>query len=212
MLLISHFRQSFGFSLGMLAKEERFVERITGRMVRIPPSRKPLSADCFLIEGDRNCYVFDAGSSDAAFEAIRALEKPLVFILSHFHRDHTGNMSRLEGQVLGGARTCKYLGRGTRVDAPLIIRDGITLLVQPCVSPHAPGCLICTVDRTYTLLGDLAYAQPGSGAGETIGMLRTLRTVQTQYFVESHGEVFSPVERNLYLKKTEERLQGAHAP
>jgi glyoxylase-like metal-dependent hydrolase (beta-lactamase superfamily II) len=176
------------------------MERIAERIFRIPPQREPLSADVFIIEGEERCYIFDAGSSDAAWEAIRGLKKPVTFILSHFHRDHTANLSRLEGEILGGARSCKYLGRGTRVDAPLTIRDGVTLLVQPCVSPHAPGCLILTVDDTYTFLGDLTYAQPGAGAGERVGMLRTLRAVKTQWFVESHREGFAPGEREAFLQ------------
>ena len=182
------------------------MEQIAERIFRIPPQQEPLSSDVFIMEGDERFYVFDAGSSDAAFEAVQGLKKPVTFILSHFHRDHTANLSRLEGAVLGGARTCKYLGRGTRVDAPLTIRDGVFLLVQPCVSPHAPGCLILTVDDTYTLLGDLTYAQPGAGAGERVGMLRTLRAVKTQWFVESHGERFAPVERNAFLKEIGKRI------
>ncbi len=181
------------------------MDTLSGLLRRIPPCEEPLSSDAFIIEGKERCYVFDAGSSDAAFEAIRQLEKPVTFILSHFHRDHTGNLSRLEGEVLGGARSCKYVGRGTRVDAPLTIQDGVHLLVQPCVSPHAPGCLILTVNHTLTLLGDLTYAQPGAGAGEAVGMLRTLRAVDTQYFAESHGECFAPVERAEFLKSLGER-------
>ena len=177
------------------------MEKITERMVRIPPRREPLSADCFMIEGDEKYYVFDAGSSDEAFEAIRALEKPVVFILSHFHGDHTANLSRLEGPVLGGARTCKYLGRGTRVDAPLLIRDGVTLLVQPCVSPHAPGCLIATVDGTHTLLGDLTYARPGSDQGESIGMLRVLKGLDTRFFLPSHMDEPTPIPKAVFLEE-----------
>lgn len=173
---------------------------------RIPPTAEPLSSDAFIIEGTERCYVFDAGSSDVAYDAIRQLNKPVTFILSHFHGDHTGNLSRLEGQVLGGVRTCRYLGRGTRVEKPLTICDGVLLEVQPCVSPHAPGCLILTVDRQLTLLGDLTYPQPGRGAGEAVGMLRTLRTLDTQFFVESHGSAFAPVERGLFLKTLKDRF------
>lgn len=180
--------------------------QLSGLLQRIPPCREPLSADAFIIEGRENCYVFDAGSSDAAYDAIRQLKKPVTFILSHFHRDHTANLSRLEGQVLGGARTCKYVGRGIRVDAPLTIEDGIHLLVQPCISPHAPGCLILTIDRTLTLLGDLTYAQPGAGTGQSVGMLRTLRAVDTRYFQESHGDVFAPVEKKAFLQALEARF------
>jgi quercetin dioxygenase-like cupin family protein len=120
--------------------------------------------------------------------------------------DHTGNLSRLEGEMLGGARTCKALGRGTRVDAPLLIEDGIRLLVQPCVSPHAPGCLILTVDEQLTFLGDLPYAQPGKGSGEMTGMLRTLQGVKTEAFVLSHGETFRAIPKAELLESLSKKL------
>jgi hypothetical protein len=72
------------------------------------------------------------------------------------------------------------------VNEPVAINDGVRLLIQPCVSPHAPGCPILTVNETYTLIGDLAYAQPGKGQGEAVGMLRFLSGLNTQYFVPSH--------------------------
>ncbi|MBR4068388.1 MAG: MBL fold metallo-hydrolase [Clostridia bacterium] len=184
------------------------VPGLAGCLRCIPPQSEPLSSDVFIIEGKERFYVFDAGASDAAYEALAGLEKPVTFILSHFHRDHTANMSRLAGEVLGGARTCKYIGRGTRVDAPLGIEDGVSLLVQPCVSPHAPGCLILTVDRTCTLLGDLIYAQPGAGAGEQVGMLRTLKGVDTRYFILSHGEEPRLVEKESLLRSLKEGSVG----
>ena len=154
----------------------------------IPAADAPLSSDVFIIEGDARYYVFDVGASDEAFEAIAALEKPVTVILSHFHRDHTANMARLcPDMVLAGARTCKYVPGAALVDAPLTIRDGVEILVQPCVSPHAPGCLIATVDGTVTLLGDAAYARPGTGQGEAMGLLRLLRAVDTDGFIPSHA-------------------------
>ena len=174
---------------------------------RVPPQAEPLSSDAFIIEGKSRFYVFDAGNSDAAYEAISRLPKPVTFILSHFHQDHTGNLSRLEGEMLGGARTCKALGRGTRVDAPLLIEDGVRLLVQPCVSPHAPGCLILTVDEQLTFLGDLPYAQTGKGSGEMTGMLRTLQGVKTEAFVLSHGEIFRAIPKAELLERLTEELQ-----
>ena len=177
------------------------VPGLRGCILRIPPQSDPLSSDVFVIEGRERFYVFDAGASDAAYEAVAGLEKPVTFILSHFHRDHTGNLSRLEGEILGGARTCKALGRGSRVDAPLLIEDGIRLLVQPCVSPHAPGCLILTVDEQLTFLGDLPYAQPGKGSGEMTGMLRTLQGVKTEAFVLSHGETFRAIPKAELLER-----------
>lgn len=171
------------------------------RIRRIPAVDAPLSADAFIIEGDARYYVFDVGTSDEAHAAIAALDKPVVVILSHFHADHIGNMSRLcPEKVLAGARTCKYVPGAVLVDVPLTICDGVELTVQPCVSPHAPGCLIATVDGEVTLLGDLAYARPGVGQGEAKGMLNVLKRVETRWFVQSHVQGDPRQEKDALLR------------
>ena len=175
------------------------------RIRRIPASDEPLSADVFIIEGEARYYVFDVGASDAAHAAVSALDKPVWVILSHFHRDHIGNMARLcPEKVLAGARTCKYVAGAALVDAPLIIRDGVEITVQPCVSPHAPGCLIATVDGGYTLVGDLTYARPGTGQGEAKGMYNVLKALNTQYFVPSHQAGEPQVEKDALLQSVKE--------
>ena len=177
------------------------MERIAPRICRIPAGEEPLSADVFIIQGDERCYVFDVGSNDEALAAIAALTGPVTVILSHFHADHTANMARLApAETLAGARTCKYVPGATRVDAPLTIRDGVEIIVQPCVSPHAPGCLIATVDGAYTLVGDLAYARPGVGQGEAKGMLNVLTALPTQYFIPSHVAGDPLVEKSAFLR------------
>lgn len=165
------------------------MRQIAPRIWQVPAEREPLSSDAFIIAGDARYYVFDVGASDTAYEAIAALDRPVTVILSHFHRDHTANLSRLSPEtVLVGARTRRQLGTGTLVDAPLVLRDGVTIEVRPCVSPHAPGCLIATVDGDCTLIGDLHYARPGTGQGEAKGMLNVLKRLETQSFIVSHAE------------------------
>ncbi len=171
------------------------------KIYQIQAASDPLSADVFIIEGDARYYVFDVGCNDEAFEAILALNKPLTVILSHFHRDHTGNMSRLNpADTLAGARTMKYISGGTLVDTPVTIHDGVTIEVRPCVSPHAPGCLIATVNGEYTFIGDLHYARPGTGQGEAKGMLNVLKTLETRYFVVSHVQGSPLVKKSALLQ------------
>ena len=178
------------------------MKNLAPRIRRIPASDEPLSADVFIIEGDARYYVFDVGMSDAAHAAIAALDKPVWVILSHFHRDHIGNMPRLHPEkVLAGARTCKYVDNAALVDAPLTICDGVEITVRPCVSPHAPGCLIATVDGLYTFIGDLHYARPGVGQGEAKGMYNVLKSLDTQYFVPSHQAGEPLVERVVLLEE-----------
>lgn len=178
------------------------MQQLAQRVFRVPPVDDPLSSDAFIIEGDTQYYVFDVGSSDAAFEAVSALGKPVTVILSHFHRDHIANMDRLTpAETLAGARTMKYIAGGTLVDAPLTIRDGVKIVVRPCVSPHAPGSLIATVDGMYTLIGDLHYARPSTGQGEAKGMLNLLKTLKTAYFLPSHRMDSPLVERDALLQE-----------
>lgn len=167
----------------------KLLECIAPGILRVLPEEEPLSSDAFIIEGEARYYVFDVGASDAAYDAIRALDKPVMAIISHFHRDHTANLPRLTlDEVLVGARSRKQLGIGTLVDAPVCIRDGVEIVVQPCVSPHAPGCLIATVGGRYTLIGDLHYARPGVGQGEAKGMLNALKRLSTECFIVSHAK------------------------
>ncbi len=180
------------------------LERIAPHIFRVPPVDEPLSSDAFIIEGDGRYYVYDVGASDAAYEAISALDKPVTVILSHFHQDQSANMARFIPKCsLVGARTRKQLGLGMLVDAPMRISDGVEILVQPCVSPHAPGCLIATVDGQYTLIGDLHYARPGMGQGEAKGMRNALRSLQTQYFIVSHSRACPMVKREMLLREIE---------
>lgn len=177
------------------------MNQLAPRIRQIPAASDPLSADVFIIEGDERYYVFDVGANDEAFAAVSALDKPVTVILSHFHRDHIGNMSRLNSaDTLAGARTMKYISGSTLVDAPVTIHDGVTIAVRPCVSPHAPGCLIATVNGEYTFIGDLHYARPGTGLGEAKGMLNVLKKLETRYFVVSHAQGSPLVEKSALLQ------------
>lgn len=182
------------------------MEQIAEGIFRIPPCDEPLSSDVFIMEGEQRFYLYDAGCSDEAWHAVSVLGKPVTAVLSHFHRDHTGNLSRLDCDILGGARTCKTLGRGQLVNELMHIVDGIDLRIQPCISPHAPGCLILTVNDTYTLIGDLAYAQPGKGQGEAIGMLRLLSGLNTQYILPSHLQESPVIPKTDYLAELKKRF------
>ena len=146
--------------------------------------------------------MFDVGTSDEAHAAIAALDKPVWVILSHFHQDHIGNMACLRPEkIFAGARTCKYVENAALVDAPMTICDGVEIVVRPCVSPHAPGCLIATVDGEVTLIGDLTYARSGTGHGEAKGMYNVLKALDTRYFVPSHVQGDPRKEKDVLLQE-----------
>ncbi len=176
----------------------------------LPASEEPLSADVFLIEGAAHMYVMDVGSCDAAYELLKAQEKPLVVILSHFHADHTANMARLTPEELyTGTLTAKKVG-GTVVRDAVQLEDGVRLEIRHCPSPHVNGSLILTVNNTYTLLGDLVFFRSDNyERGEAMHMLQVLEKLDTKYFICSHqdGKVqekakFLEVLRRLFDQKS----------
>lgn len=176
-------------------------EAVAPGIVRVPPQEEPLSADVFIVAGREGSYVYDVGSSEAALRALRALDGPVTVVLSHFHRDHTANLAALSpDEVLVGARTRRQLGRGTLVDGERLL-DGGRIRVLPCVSPHAPGCLIMVVDDTCALVGDLCYARPGEGQGEARGMLRVLRKLPVRWIIQSHGREVRLQERDELIRE-----------
>ncbi len=183
------------------------MKRLTDRITYLPASENPLSADVFLIRGDTHTYVYDVGSNDEAAHLLRSLPEPPIVILSHFHRDHTGNITRIPAErCYVGARTRKQLGFGVLVEEPLTIEDGVTLDIRPCVSPHVPGALIVTVNGTHTLIGDLHYSRPGEGLGEGKGMLRALTALNTEFFVPSHVQGTPVIPREQFLQELRQRF------
>ena len=161
----------------------------TGCNIRcIPAVESPLSSDVFLIEGEENIYAYDVGSSPAAEKILQNLNKPLVIILSHFHKDHTSNLARLTYQQLYvGGVTRQRLHCGTTLPGNMLtINDGARLEIQRCPSVHEKGSLILNVNREYTLLGDLIYARGEPDKAIKTAMLLTLQAVDTRFFVVSH--------------------------
>lgn len=77
-------------------------------------------------------------------------------VLSHFHRDHTGNIERIhEGALYGSKETCRHMGRGTIVEQE---RTEGRLRIFPLPSSHARGCLGLEVDGGTLLLAMLYMA------------------------------------------------------
>ena len=184
------------------------MEQLLPHVFRILPGEEPLSSDVFVVEGENRYYVYDVGSNDEALRALEKLEKPVWVILSHFHQDHTANMARFSPEeVWCGARTKKYIGRGTTVEEERIIEDGVRIRVLPCVSPHAPGSLVMVVDDTWAFLGDLCYARPGMGRGEARGMYRVLKGMPVSYFIQSHRKEGLLQEKEALLREIREYFE-----
>lgn len=166
------------------------MQHLSDEIRYLPASREPLCAEVFFIEGEKCTYIYDVGCGEAALQALRAVEKPMVLTISHFHQDHAANVKDVAcRQLYVGSYLGKKLGMGTVVRDAVTIDDGVHIEIRHCPSPHAKGSLILTVNNTYTLVGDLCFARPGQvDRGLAMHMLKVLQGVDTQYFVTSHEE------------------------
>ena len=161
-----------------------------GRRIRyLTASNDPLSADVYCIEGDKYCYVYDVGNDERSLQYINQIGKEKVVVLSHHHKDHTGNIVGLHYRDLYvGKKTYEVIGKGIVVEDTLTINDGVRIDVSHCVSPHTEGSLIITVDNEYTLIADLYFTRPPFDEEKAMKMIDFLRNIDTQYFVISHQE------------------------
>ncbi|MCQ2452813.1 MAG: hypothetical protein MJ075_06745 [Oscillospiraceae bacterium] len=173
----------------------------------IPAEEEPLSSDVFLIEGERYIYAYDVGSSQRAGEQLQSLPKPLIVMLSHFHKDHTANLSALSYERLYvGGKTRQLLKQGeTLSEDRILIQDGPLLELRRCPSVHENGSLILTVNREYTLLGDLIYPRGEPDPSKATAMLKELASIDTDWFVVSHrkDKVF---EKTVFLRMVKQTL------
>lgn len=159
------------------------------RIKYLPASNDPLSADVYCIEGDKYCYVYDVGNNDRSLQYINQIGKEKVVILSHHHKDHTGNIVDIHYRDLYvGKKTYEAIGKGVIVEDKLTLNDGVRIDVNHCTSPHTDGSLIITVDNEYTLIADLYFTRPPFDKEKAMKMLDSLRNVDTKYFVISHQE------------------------
>ena len=159
------------------------------RIKYLPATNDPLSADVYCIEGDQYCYVYDVGNNENSLHYINQLGKEKVVILSHYHKDHTGNIvGLLYRDLYVGKKTYEVIGKGIIVEDTLTINDGVRIDVIHCISPHTDGSLIITVDNEYTLIADLYFTRPPFDKEKAMKMIDFLRNIDTQYFVISHQE------------------------
>ena len=162
---------------------------ISEKIKYLPATNDPLSADVYCIEGDKYCYVYDVGNDERSLQYINQIGKEKVVVLSHHHKDHTGNIVGLHYRDLYvGKKTYEIIGKGIIVEDALTINDGVRIDVSHCVSPHTEGSLIITVDNEYTLIADLYFTRPPFDKEKAMKMIDSLRSIDTKYFVISHQE------------------------
>lgn len=169
------------------------LKQITDRIFYIPAEEKPLSADVGIIRAEKELWIFDVGASEAAARVVNGLSGPKNVVLSHFHPDHTGNISAVRyDELYAGAYTCRKLGRGTAVGEHRYFEKGVHLFPVP--SSHAKGCLGLEYGA-YAFLGDGIYSGvKGGQAVYNAGILReliiTLEGLSAEWLLLSHREPF----------------------
>ena len=162
---------------------------ISAKIKYLPSTNDPLSADVYCIEGDKYCYVYDVGNDDRSLQYINQIGKEKIVVLSHHHKDHTGNIADVHYHNLYvGKKTYDAIGKGIILEDKLTINDGVRIDVIQCISPHTDGSLIITVDNEYTLIADLYFTRPPFDKEKAMKMIEALRDIDTKYFVISHQE------------------------
>ena len=157
-------------------QEEKKPIGISGQITYIRASENPLSSDVILIEGQEYLYVFDVGNNEAVAEYLNNIPKKKRVILSHFHKDHMGNIGRIAwDSVYFGANTEKYFRyyipeeeekkepRYVAVSGPVKISDGVTIEIYPVPNSHAKGALLLQVNGEYIFIGDSLYSKEDGG-------------------------------------------------
>ena len=155
----------------------------------LPAVNNPLSADVFFVEGDKRCYIYDVGNNDDSLRYINQVNKEKTIILSHYHKDHVGNIDYIDYcDLYVGKETYQAIGKGIIVEDSFSIQDGVKIEIIHCASPHTDGSLIINIDNEYTLIADLYFTRPPFDKEKAIKMVKFLKNIDTQYFVISHQE------------------------
>ena len=160
--------------------------RITDRITYLEATESPLSADVGIIRDNGRTWLYDVGNGEKYLSAAKG---EVHVVLSHFHPDHTGNISRIRPQALYVSKeTCTHVHSGTVINESLRIGS---LHIFPIPSSHAKGCLGLEVDETYAFVGDSLYAKSKDGGHAYNAQLlkaeiELLKNLRAQYLLASH--------------------------
>lgn len=182
-----------------------------------PSEAGPLSADVYAIRGESAWWIFDVGACDEAAAFIDSLpcetdgrESVLLkknIVISHFHRDHFFNLSRiLFDNLYVGRETFRHCDETiqtlascvnqqspckcvTVVDSPLDFEDGLQIRIEPIPSSHAKGSLMLVLgdDSSYdensrgeqvAFLGDSTYPTVGHNKPDSYNVQLLFQQIQ----------------------------------
>ncbi|MCQ2457319.1 MAG: hypothetical protein MJ142_01140 [Clostridia bacterium] len=160
---------------------------ISGGISYIESSDDPLSSDIGIIRDGTVTWLFDVG--DGA-QNIGGLNGTYNAVLSHFHRDHTGNLGHIRiTDLYVSAETFRHTHEGIIVSGDIRIGE---IHIFPFPSSHAKGCLALEAGDTYVFTGDGTYCCMKDGCAvynatllkDEINVLKKLRA---PFLLESHN-------------------------
>lgn len=167
----------------MTGKELRVINEKIGYW---EASENPLSADVGVIRSDGQLWLYDVGDGE---ENVPEQREDAKIVLSHFHRDHAGNIDRVHaGDIYVSKETHRHIHRGTVIEGEWTAGE-LKIFLLP--SSHARGCLGLEVDGQYAFVGDALYGRMKDGRcvynvqflKEEIAVLKGLRA---PYLLVSH--------------------------
>ena len=139
---------------------ENKIIKINEQISYLPSTRKPISSEVVFIKGSDCTWIFDTGLTKDAAEAINSIEGKKKVVISHWHPDHTLNLSKIKyDELYVSKNTKKYVLRGTVIE-----KDTDFVEVKICTLPssHAKGCL-CLLAGDYAFMGDGTYCKERKG-------------------------------------------------
>ncbi len=138
--------------------------KINDQISYIKANSDPLSSDIGIVMGDTKIFIFDVGANKEPLSELNEIllnnpDKSPVFVLSHFHSDHTGNIINIDSpEIYGSTETIKHIKKGIPVTFPITFSDGTEIKLSPIPSSHAKGCIIMSINDEFAFLGDAAYS------------------------------------------------------
>ncbi|MBR5947796.1 MAG: MBL fold metallo-hydrolase [Clostridia bacterium] len=161
--------------------------KLNEKISYIEATDDPLSADIGIIHDGERSWLFDVGADRRVLEL---LSERYHIVLSHFHPDHIGNMSKVNRDSV---YMTKNTQRYTKVKGRMVHGDlrigGVHIFLLP--SSHAKGCLGLEVDGEYAFVGDALYCRQEGGklifnAQLLQSQLETLKRIDAPYLLVSH--------------------------
>lgn len=138
--------------------------RISDNISYIEACEEPLSADIGIICVGEELFLYDVGRGESN---IAGLDGTYNVVLSHFHPDHTANLSAVKCKALYVSKeTYKHVKERCNAKESIIVESSTdigNIRIFPIPSSHAKGCLGLMVDDTYAFVGDALCGRVRAG-------------------------------------------------